>query len=152
MRGSSNSAPTRARVAAFALRARGTEGAAGARADRRGTLDRAALKGPFNVRCMSYVMASLILHMCCMSSAVASAVGKRGRGQVRERQHHNDLEPLHEPRLLVDRVLAADRRQRGRLDLAHVDAHVDLVGILCASTRRSPVCASMAYGASCKML
>jgi hypothetical protein len=44
MRNSSNSAPTRARVAAFALRARGTEGAAGARADRRGTLDRAALK------------------------------------------------------------------------------------------------------------
>jgi hypothetical protein len=34
----------RVRVAAFALRARGTEKAAGARADRRGTLDHAALK------------------------------------------------------------------------------------------------------------
>jgi hypothetical protein len=53
MRGSSNLAPTRARVAAFALRARGIEGAAGARADRRGSLDRAALKETSDVRCIT---------------------------------------------------------------------------------------------------
>jgi hypothetical protein len=63
MRDSSNSAPTRARVTAFALRARGTEGAAGAHADRHGTLDRAAFKEPSDVRCMSCVVTSLILHM-----------------------------------------------------------------------------------------
>jgi hypothetical protein len=35
--------------------------------------------------------------------------------------------PHHEPRLLVDRVLSADRRLRGRLDRVHVNAHGDLV-------------------------
>jgi hypothetical protein len=40
-------------VAAFALRARGIEGAAGARADRRGSLDRAALKETSDVRCIT---------------------------------------------------------------------------------------------------
>jgi hypothetical protein len=50
MMGSSNLISTRARVAAFALRARGIVEAAGARADRRGALDRAALKEPADAR------------------------------------------------------------------------------------------------------
>jgi hypothetical protein len=62
-------------VVAFALQARGTEGAAGARADRRGTLNRVALKEPADVRCMSCVVVPPIMPVCCISSAVASAVG-----------------------------------------------------------------------------
>jgi hypothetical protein len=112
-----------ARVAAFALWARGTEGAAGARADRRGTLDRAALKGPFDV----------VLHIerhglgCRGGVGWADRAGERGGGQARKRQHHNGIEPLREPRLLVGRVLVADRRQCGSLDLLHVAARADLV-------------------------
>jgi hypothetical protein len=75
MEDSSNSALLWASVATFALRARGTEGAAGARADCRGILDHAALKEPADVKCISCAKTLLILAMCFMSSAVASAVG-----------------------------------------------------------------------------
>jgi len=71
-------------VAAYDLRARGIVGAAGARADRRGSLDRAALKESADARCISCVEMSLALHIFCMPSAVASAVGEVWAGRAGE--------------------------------------------------------------------
>jgi len=65
------------------LKPNSDEGESGrVRADRRGTMDHAALKEPAGVRRTSCVMASLILPTCYVPSAVATAVEKRQAGRI----------------------------------------------------------------------